>query len=409
MQVQTTIVYDYCNQFFESEKRILAMQGSTRASKTYNILMFLIIQSISERIKDKTISIVRQTLPALKSTVERDFFEILNKLELYDVSKHNKTDRTYQLGSNMFEFFSCDEEMKVRGRKRHILFVNEANELKYDVWVQLLYRTSEKAIIDYNPSHFLHWIYDEVLTRSESQFRKVTYLDNPFLTKEIIAEIERYKFVDENLWKVYGLGERGANIATIFPNYELIDELPENGNVVYGLDFGFNHPTALTKCVKDGNNLYFQECVYESNLTTNDIVQRISNFVEKSAYLYCDYARPEIIRELQINGFNAINADKSVLEGIKFIKENKIHITKDSLNLIRELNTYKWKQNASNEALEEPLKMNDDLIDSMRYAVYSHFKGINRPLNKGTFGKKRTSTTNEMIKGGKNNYNISIR
>jgi phage terminase large subunit len=408
MQIDTTIVYKYCEDFFQDEnKRILAMQGSTRASKTYNILLYLIINSIGGKIKGKTISIVRQTLPSLKATVERDFFEILNLLEIYSEKNHNKTDRIYNLSGNVFEFFSCDEDMKIRGRKRNILFCNEANELKYDVWKQLIFRTSEKIIIDYNPSNFQHWIYDTVLTRDDTTFHKVTYKDNPFLTKDIIDEIELLQETDYNLWRVYGLGERGANIATIFPNYYLVDEMPSNGEFIYGLDFGFNHHTALTKVCKLGNEMYVSECLYEKEITTNILIEKIKSIVPQNAYVYCDYSRPEIIRELVNNGVNAHNADKSVLEGIKFIKEHKINVLKSSLNLINEFQKYKWKQTSDNQTLEEPLKMNDDLIDSMRYALYSHYKGLDRPINKGVKHTRRKNSLERMTKPTK--YKIKLR
>jgi phage terminase large subunit len=270
-------------------------------------------------------------------------------------------------------------------------------------------RTTFKAIIDYNPSFFSHWIYDEVLIREDCKFSKVTYKDNPFLSQDIIKEIERYKDIDENLWKVYGLGERGASIATIFPKYGLIEMMPDSNNVVYGLDFGFNHATALTRCIKEGDNIYIDEILYEKGLTTSELIKRIKERVKLTDYIYCDYSRPEIIKEMTNEGLNARNADKSVLEGIKFMKEHNIFIPKSALNLIREFNLYKWKQDSSNNSLEEPLKLNDDLIDSARYALYTHYKGIKRVLVKRVDSKENRNTTAKMVDNHKGKYKIQIR
>jgi len=372
MKVKTTKVYTYLEQ---NPKSIVAFQGSSRASKTYNILLWLILQSTNW--DKKTISIVRQTLPALKASAERDFFEILNNLGIYDPALHNKTDRTYYLNGNLFEFFSCDQEMKVRGRKRNILFVNEANELKHDTWVQLQLRTKELTIIDYNPSHEFHWIYDDVLPRNDCQFYKVTYKDNPFLEQRIVNEIEKLKETNENLWRIFGLGERGVSTETIFTHYKLSDNLPKSqGTRIYGLDFGFNHPTALVEIIKDSEKYYAKEMLYQDKLTTSDLIKELKKVIENTHLIYADYSRPEIISELRSAGFQVLNAKKQVLKGIDFVKSCDLYIDKNSTNLIAELKSYSWKKTRQGIVLDEVIKFKDDAVDALRYAIFSHFGNI---------------------------------
>ena len=173
-----------------TDKRIVALQGGTRSGKTYSILQWIIRQCVKH--KGMTISIVRETLPALKSSAMRDFFEILQSINLYSEAFHNKSENTYILNDNLIEFFSIDSEQKIRGRKRDLLFVNEANEISIDKWRQLLFRTTGRIIIDFNPSMFDHWIYDHVLTREDCGLLITTYKDNPFLSEEIKRDIERF-------------------------------------------------------------------------------------------------------------------------------------------------------------------------------------------------------------------------
>ena len=206
MKIQTTKHFE---QLENSNKRISVHQGGTRSGKTFNILIWLVITLL--RSENKVVTICRKTLPALKGTAYRDFLSILDMMELYNIANHNKTELTYNIGSNLVEFISLDQPQKVRGRKRDMLFINEANEITQEDWRQLTMRTNCKAILDYNPSDEFHFIYDEILTRDDCDFTRTTYLDNPFLSKAIVREIERYKEVDPNYWRVYGLGERGAS------------------------------------------------------------------------------------------------------------------------------------------------------------------------------------------------------
>ena len=221
----------------ECKSKIQIHQGGTRSGKTYSILTALI--ELCHKNSGLVITICRKTFPALRATAMRDFFEILNKEEIYNPDLHNKSDATYQLWGNMVEFISIDQPQKVRGRKRDVLFINEANEINLEDWRQLLLRTTGRVLIDYNPSDEFHWIYEEVIPREDAEFFRTTYKDNPFLPESVVMEIERFKTADENFWKVYGLGERGTSQATIFTHWKEINQIPnENKLLIIGLDFG---------------------------------------------------------------------------------------------------------------------------------------------------------------------------
>jgi phage terminase large subunit len=366
-KLQTNKVFEL---LMDSDKRITVMQGGSRSGKTYNILIWFIVKLLQEN--GKTLTIVRQSLPSIKGTVLRDFIDILGRLGIYDENNHNKTDQIYEMNGNIIEFVSADQPQKIRGRARDYLFCNEANELSYDAWMQLIMRTEGKIVIDYNPSDVSSWIYDMVIPRDDSDFYITTFRDNPFLPKELILELERMKDADPNYWQVYGLGERGLSQDLIYTHYKTTENFPEDGEVVYGLDFGFNVPSAMVKVVFKEGIAFVKEMLYEAKLTTNDLIDRLKA-MELSKYdeIYCDAAEPKTIEELVRNGFNAKPANKDVTEGIRCVKGTPLTIHQDSVNLLKELKSYRWKTDRNGNKLDQPVKFNDHIADAMRYGIYS--------------------------------------
>jgi len=368
--------YDLTERFIPSRKRIAINQGGTRSGKTYSIIQFLIETAIRAQIngmEGRLITIVRKTMPALKATAMRDFMEILEKIGYYSEENHNKSLNEYHLCGSVFEFISLDQPTKVRGRKRDILFVNEANELDFEDWRQLLMRTTDKVIIDYNPSDEYHWLYDHVHTREDAMFFQTSYLDNPFLEPELIAEIERLKDEDENYWKVYGLGERGASGETIYTNWKLIDEEIQPTDIIetaYGLDFGFNNASALIKCMRLKNGgIVLDELIHRTHLTNNDLIQLMRLHNIGRSKIYCDHENDRIT-ELTRAGFHAVKASKDVKAGIDKLKAVTIYITKNSSNLLKEIKNYKWKTDKKGNVTDEPVKFNDHSMDAARYGSF---------------------------------------
>lgn len=292
-------------------KRIVALQGGTRSGKTYSAVQYLI--ELACQYSGLTISICRETLPVLKATVLRDFIDIMLSEGFYDERYHNKTEGVYEFNGNLFEFFSLDQPRKVRGRKRHILYLNEAMpDVDLESWKQLLFRTAKTAIIDYNPSEPEHWIYDEVLSRPDCALLVTTYKDNPHLNKSIVAEIERYRETDPDYFKVFGVGLRGVGrVGQIFTHVQKCDSLPA-GTAFYGLDFGkTNDPTALVKMVYTGGALYCQELIYQTNLSSSEIVSLMKQAgVGRMDMIRADGAEPLMIREIKQAGFNIVPAIK---------------------------------------------------------------------------------------------------
>ena len=370
MEITTNKIYSHLD---NSTKRITIEQGGSRSGKTYNILMWLIF-AYSDRNNGKTITICRKTFPALRASSMRDFFDILKKYDLYKEANHNKSNSEYLLNNNLFEFISLDQPQKVRGRKRDMLYINEANELYFEDWQQLILRTTDKAILDYNPSDEFHFIYEKIKPRDDAEFFITTYKDNPFLDIETVNEIERLRFVDENYWKIYGLGQVGSSQALIFRINECNSIPPEAKFLSYGMDFGFtNDPTTLVAIYQQGDNIYLKELLYQTGLTNRDIDEKLRFHLVERKEIFADSAEPKSIEELYRMGWNVKPATKgqgSVNIGIDMMKRYELYVTKDSVNMIKEFRNYKWQEDKNGNVLNTPVDMFNHTIDAIRYGLY---------------------------------------
>jgi phage terminase large subunit len=384
MEITTNKIYTHLD---NSDKRITIEQGGSRSGKTYNILMWLIF-AYSDRNNGKTITICRKTFPALRASSMRDFFDILKKYDIYKEANHNKSNSEYLLNNNLFEFISLDQPQKVRGRKRDVLYINEANELYFEDWQQLILRTTDKAILDYNPSDEFHFIYDKIKPRDDAEFYITTYKDNPFLDIETVNEIERLRDVDDNYWKIYGLGQIGSSQALIFRINEC-NSIPQEAKFLsYGMDFGFtNDPTTLVAIYQQGDNIYLKELLYQTGLTNRDIDEKLRFHSVERKEIFADSAEPKSIEELYRMGWNVKPATKgqgSVNIGIDMMKRYQLHVTKDSVNMIKEFRNYKWQEDKNGNVLNTPVDMFNHTIDAIRYGLYDK---LSRP-NYGKYAVK---------------------
>tara|TARA_R110002167_G_scaffold141993_2_gene330499 strand:- start:148 stop:1095 length:948 start_codon:yes stop_codon:yes gene_type:complete len=309
---------------------------------------------------------------------------ILQANNLYSEKFHNKSNSEYYLFGNLVEFVSLDQPQKIRGRKRDLLFINEGNELFFEDWQQLIFRTRERIVLDFNPSDEYHWIYDKVLTREDCDFHRTTYLDNPFIEESIKLEIERLRDTDEQYWQIYGLGERASSRSTVF-RYNEVSNIPEDAELVaYGMDFGYtNDPTTLVSVYTKEHNLYVKEHLYRTAMTTSDIHKFLLDEDLDSKPIYADSAEPRLIAELRRMGHNifpSLKGRDSVNAGIDLLKRYKINILSTSSNAIMEFRNYKWKEDKSGALLNIPVDTFNHIIDPCRYATYSI-------LSKPRFGK----------------------
>lgn len=345
MRIQTTRIYEENAEAWLSGKRRALNEGGTASSKTWSILQLLIL--IAQHTKSPLlISVVSESSPHLKRGAIRDFFKILDESQDNN-PRYNKTEKTYTFGKGVIEFFGADESDKVRGPRRDILFINEANNVPWETARGLDIRTNKFTFCDWNPvSEF--WAHEYWMGQDENAFIHSTYKDAAeILPEEVVANIESNKDKDPNWWNIYGLGRIGKIEGLVYPLFNQVPELPR-GEVFYGLDFGFSTDvTALIKNVIVSDSLYSQELIYERGLTNQDISHRMSELgVQKhSDEIFADSSEPKSIEEIYQYGFNIKPCTKgpgSVEYGHQKVRQFKQFWTEDSINCIKEQRNFRY-------------------------------------------------------------------
>lgn len=369
--IKTTPVFQRNAWAYNSDAQIICNEGGSRSGKTYSIVQLLI--GIAKNESNKRISIVSHSLPHIKRGALRDFKVIMESIGEWDEAAWSATNFIYSFNNGSYiELFGLEDESKARGPGRDILFVNEANLINKTLFDQLAMRTTGKIFADWNPADFNSWVYD--LSDAEGSYKiHSTYLDNIHnLSPLQVSYIEKYKDLpDDFMWKVYGLGLRGAAKELIYTNWKNVKELPGKGEVIYGLDFGYTAPCAMVKVEVYDDCIYAEETLYRSGLTVSDLGAYLKTLNLGHTPIYADAAEPKSIEEIRRYGLNIHPADKDVWAGILKVKSMNLLIAGGE-NLKAELGSYKWKKDKNDNVLEEPIKMNDHLLDALRYAVFTH-------------------------------------
>lgn len=391
MHLETTPVF---TRNYATDKKIKVNRGGTRSSKTRSIAQISVLWLFTGQIsRNRTIpkgvwSTVRKYSTTLDATVIRDFEEELDKQQLYGALKINKTKRTYIYGDRMVEFFGADDEKKLRGAKRNILYCNEANELEFKTqFFQLLIRTEDDVFIDFNPDDENVWINTELEQKRQHDMHDVevivsTYKDNTFLPQSLIKEIEYLEKTDPEFWKIYGLGEYGKVFGQIFENYKVVDKIPDTATfIANGGDFGFtNDPCAILEVYKQDGELWLNQLVYQRGLTNPDIASKLKELGKDREETIFDSAEPKSIKELenlQINVFAAQKGADSIRNSIDILKRYKFNVTSNSTDLIKELKTYKWVLDKGANPTQTPIDFNNHLIDALRYVALNKLANNN--------------------------------
>jgi phage terminase large subunit len=363
------------------------IQGGTSAGKTLAILAVL----IDIAAKNKTeISVVSESIPHLRRGAIKDFAKVMQWTGRWVADRWNKTLLTYHFANgSIIEFFSADYEARLRGARRQVVYINEANNIDFESYYQLAIRTSEAIYIDFNPTHEF-WAHTEVLPEQDAELIILTYNDNEALPDTIKRDIELNRTKAEtsaywaNWWKVYGLGQVGTLQGAIYEDFEVVEgiDVSRAKFVALGLDWGFsNDPTALVAIYRQGDCLLIQELLYATGLTNQDIADKLRTLgITRAWEIVADSAEPKSIEEIYRLGFNIKPAEKgpdSVRNGIDILKRFKLQVTKDSTNLIKELRSYTWATDKEGKNTGVPIDSFNHACDAMRYVALNKLRVSN--------------------------------
>lgn len=349
------------------EQRVTLLQGGTRSGKTFAVIYYFLKLCRDHPNAGMELDLCRDTFTALKATAWKDFKDVLLQHGIYSERHHNKTDHIYHLNGNTINYYGADNPEKIHGRSRDLLWVNEAHQFPPETVDQLFPRTRYRIICDYNPAIGAeHWLDDYI---PDYPPLITTYRDNPHLTADQVADIERRRN-QPYWWQVYGQGKRAAREGVIFERWQE-GEFDASIPYIYGLDFGyFPDPTALVQVAVDEKRklLYLQELLYEYKLSTEQIISRTrAAIANPRALIVADSAEKRTIIDMAQAGLGvqpAVKGPDSVRAGLLRMQDYTLVVSPESHNLKKELNNYVWNDKKSTTPVDDY----NHLIDAARYA-----------------------------------------
>lgn len=380
---------------FNTEKRIVVNRGGTRSTKSFSICQIAVCWLLTGRIglnifdERGTFSICRKWFPSLRATTIKDFIEILESTGMSELVEHNKNDKEFRFENRVVDYFSLDDEMKIRGRKRNHLFIDEANEIDRGEFQQLIFRTIGRVFLALNPSNPNHFIKTEIedvrrVTEKDVEIVVSSYLDNPFLEQSVKKEIELLRNNDPGLWNIYGRGEWSQVENLIFSNVNFVEKI-EGEISGFGLDFGFtNDPSALIEVRKMNGELFVQTLFYQRGLTNSDIAKKLNELkIDKLKPIVADSAEPKSIEELYRSGFRNIEPAKkgrdSIRSSIDILRRFKINCLPGD-PIAKEFQTYKFRIDKNLNQTDEPIDFNNHSIDAFRYFALNRLTMVKKGI-----------------------------
>lgn len=369
---------------FSLRKRIRAVAGGTSASKTISILVWFIDYAQTRR--NELMSVVSESFPHLEKGAMLDFQNIMKSQGYWNEERWHDTKHRYTFETGtVIEFFSVDTYGKAHGPRRDVLFVNECNNLEYNIVDQLITRTRKIVWLDWNPS-IEFWFYTEMQPhRDDIDFITLTYKDNEALDETTIKEIESHKH-NKVWWQVYGLGQLGEVEGRIYKNWRIIDEIPYEARLVARwLDFGYsNHPSSLGDVYEYNGGLIFDQLLYRKGLSNQQIAKVILAQENQNVITIADSAEPKSIAEIKEEGVTILPCEKgkdSIKNGIQLVQSYKnISITKRSVETIKENRNYMWETDSDGKIMNIPVDLWNHSMDGIRYVV----SFLKRPVKTGT-------------------------
>ena len=360
----------------ECKAKTVVNVGGAGSSKSWSIAQLLIERLVSD--KGRKIGICRKTFPALRMTAYDLVIGLLKNYGIYNPDRHNKTNNTYSYNASSIQFFSLDDPEKIKSADFNDIWMEEANEFTYEDYTVMKLRLRSPTVegepnqmfLSFNPTDAHGWIATRLILEDDVEVIRSTFKDNPFLSKDYIKTITDLFYQDANFYKIYALGEWGLLQRRIYTNYKVILELPDmkEAKWCYGLDFGLVNPSAIIKVYWLGDKFYLEERLYKSGLTNKDIIEFFTH--EEKGDIYADPSAKQMIEEIRRAGFNAYEAHKDVKDGIDLCQRQTLNIPESSVNLIKEIQSYQWKEDKDGNVIAEPIKFRDHLMDAMRYGIY---------------------------------------
>jgi phage terminase large subunit len=365
---------------------VVALWGGGGSGKSHAVCQELIDRMFDER--DIRILVTRKSGTSLEMTTFQMIVDILTEngyIEGKDYHlRKTRGSMSIRVKENILLFSSMDDERKKRSLNTNYIYIEEATEFTLDEYLTLLIRArrhnhnrENQIFLSFNPSDEYHWTKTEILDKADGKSiisMHSTFKDNPRLPESAKRALLSLKDIDEAVYTVYAEGKYAVIKTQIYNNFDVVTSIPALHPIVFGMDFGYNNPSALVSVSYTEGVLYVRELLYSAHLNTAELIDKMKLVIpsnQRGVPIYADAGRPDTINDIAIAGFNIHPAKKPVKEGIDKVKQFRLKVVSDDINLLRELRSYKWREDRSKRILDEPVKMNDHLMDAMRYAVFT--------------------------------------
>ncbi len=330
---------------------------------------------------NKVITVIGESVPVLKRSVIQDWRTIVMGQD-FDYGRYNASERVYRFHSgSIIQFVPGDDATRFHGPRQDYAVFDEAYNIKKDIFDQVEIRTRKNIFLTWNPvSPFWGKLLSD---RDDCLTIHSTYKNNEYLEQPIIDSLERRAGLDDNFYRVYVLGEYGSIEGLIYTegkHWRQVKEFPKNEHGVevwkwrvFGLDFGFtNNETGYLEILYADGQLWARQHIYEKGLTNDVIADKIKfkGFAREDTV--ADSAEPKSIEEIRRHGVKIRGAEKgpdSVKYGIGLIKQFRLNVHHESVDLIKELRNYSWAKDRHGEPTGKPVLLFDHLLDALRYGV----------------------------------------
>ncbi|HLB59521.1 MAG TPA: PBSX family phage terminase large subunit [Bdellovibrionota bacterium] len=387
--IKTTMVFA-ANKACDSQ--IIVNRGGARSSKSYSIMQCLIEDFFT--IPHVKILILRKYSPSLRVSCKPLFYQVVNDYGLRDKVIEVKQDsNVFSPVKGMIHFSGLDDPEKIKSSDWNAIWCEECSEFNYEDFVNLQLRLScptygsyrNKIYLSFNPINEHSWIKTKVIDGKSYDLTEIVsnYRMNPFLSADYRRTIEALQYQDYNFWRVFSEGEWGSLTNLIYSNWKRVDEL-NDGDEIFGLDFGFSSPSALVRVFVDGMVAGIEQKIYKTGLTNSDLIVEMNRVMTEDQKakcpIYCDTEDPNRIEELRRENFWVFPAEKKVVPGIDYVRRHKLLVKSDSEDLIKEIGGYSYKTDRDGKVLEEPIRGFDHGMDALRYALFTHYSRMTKNI-----------------------------
>lgn len=328
--------------------------------------------------------------------------ELTNKYEIeFKLDKHNRF-ILFGIQVCCFGHSKINDLGRIRGMTSFGAYINEGSMANREVFDEIKSRCSgegARVLVDTNPDNPEHWLKKDYIDKSDGKtIATFNYKldDNTFLSERyrdnIKASTPSGMFYDRNINGIWCTAEgaiyKDFNKDVHFITQASLDKV-QFKKYIAGVDWGWEHYGSIVVVGKSIDNKYYVIEEHAKQHTDIDLWVRIAKDIKKrygSINFYCDSARQEFIEKFLVSGIKALNANKSVMEGIStvatLIKNNEFFVIDKVVRFRQEIYNYVWAKSGK----DEPIKLYDDVLDSIRYAIYSDMELGGKKFNRSKYG-----------------------